>query len=179
MKGFAIAAILAASATAFAQNGQSPQQQPQRQQNQPQNQPQTQQQNQQQSQQGQQTFTGCLSSAQNAYTLTVADPPVPGATATTTAYTLKPSGNIDLKSHVNQKVEVKGTAVSTDDAARVVEAGGDRTAGTSGAANNNTARNTGTVTPRVETTTKAQIIARTLNVSSVRQVASKCDPISQ
>jgi len=174
MKRFAMAVFLAASATAFAQqNGQNPQQG----QNQ-QNQARTQQNQSSQNQQGQQTFTGCLTSAQNAFTLTVADPPIPGATAQNTAFTLKPSGNVDLKSHVNKKVEVKGTAVSTDDAARVVESSG-QAKGTSGAANGNTARNTGTVTPRVETTAKAQIIARTLNVSSIREVGSKCDPIAK
>jgi len=126
--------------------------------------------------QAQQTFTGCLSSANNVFTLTVADPPTPGATAQNTAFTLKPSGNVDLKSHVNHKVEVKGTAVSTDDAARVVEKSPAQTTGTSGA-NANAGRSTGTITPRVETSARAQIVAQTLTVSSLRDVSAKCDPL--
>ena len=126
---------------------------------------------------GQQTFAGCLTSANNVYTLTVADAPIPGATAQNTAFTLKPSGNVDLKSHVNHKVEVKGTAVSTDDSARVSERSPSQATGTSGA--NTTQPNTGGARPRVETSAKAQIVAQTLTVSSVREVSSKCDPLAK
>jgi hypothetical protein len=175
MRAFVTAAFLAASAAAYAQpSGQ--------QHNSSNPAPTSQQQNQssQQNQQGQpQTFTGCLTSAESLFTLTVADPPIPGATATTVAYTLKPSGNVDLKRHVNQKVEVKGIAVSTDDAARVVDTTGSRATGTSGSSGGGTPPNTGTVTPRVETTAKAQIVARTLNVTSIRELASNCDPIAK
>jgi hypothetical protein len=150
MRAFATAVLLAAAAAVFAQ--QSTPQQPQ-------------------------TFTGCLTSANNVYTLTVADPPVPGATAQTTAFTLKPSGTIDLKSHVNQKVEVKGNAVSTDDAARVVEKSSSQATGTSGS--NGTQPKTGGVTPRVETSAKAQIVAQTLTVSAIKEVSSKCDPLAK
>ena len=84
-------------------------------------------------QQGPQTFTGCLTSANNVFTLTVADPPIPGATAQNTAFTVKPSGSLDLKSHVDHKVEVKGTAGPASDAARVVEHSTSQATGTSGA----------------------------------------------
>lgn len=150
MQPFATAVLLAASAAVFAQQTNQP---------------------------PQQTFTGCLTSANDVYTLTVADPPVPGATAQNTAFTLKPSGNLDLKSHVNQKVEVKGNAVSTDDAARVVEGSSSQATGTSGS--NGNQPNTGGVRPRVETTAKAQIVAQTLTVSAIKEVSSKCDPIAK
>jgi len=173
MKAFATAVLLAGSAAVFAeQTGQS---QPST--NTPDATSRSQQAQSQQSQ-GQQTFTGCLTSANGVFTLTVADPPLPGATAQNTAFTLKPSGNVDLKSKVNHKVEVKGTAGSTDDAARVVEGTSSQATGTTGS-NGNTSRNTGTATPRVETSAKAQIVARTLAVSSVREVASKCDPLAK
>src|SRR5690348_13004528 len=103
MRAFATAVLLSASAAVFAQ--QSGQQQ-----NPSSTTPDRSQQSQttrSQSNQQPQTFTGCLTSANNVFTLTVADPPIPGATAQNTAFTLKPSGNVDLKSHVNQKVEVK------------------------------------------------------------------------
>jgi len=173
MKAFATAVLLAGSAAVFAQ--QTGQSQPST--NTPDRTSQGQQ-GQTQQNQGQQTFTGCLSSANGVFTLTVADPPLPGATAQNTAFTLKPSGEVDLKSQVNHKVEVKGTAGSTDDAARVVEGTSSQATGTTGS-NANTSRTTGTATPRVETSAKAQIVARTLTVSSVREVASKCDPLAK
>jgi hypothetical protein len=150
MRAFATAVLLAASAAVFAQ---------------------------QSNQQQQQTYTGCLTSANNVYTLTVADPPVPGATAQNTAFTLKPAGKVDLKSHVNQKVEVKGNAVSTDDAARVVQRSSSQATGTSGS--NGNQPNTGGVKPRVETTAKAEIVAQTLAVSTIKEVSSKCDPLAK
>jgi hypothetical protein len=173
MKAFATAVLLAGSAAVFAQQtGQA-----QSSTNTPDTKSQTQQSQTQQNQQ-QQTFTGCLTTANGVFTLTVADPPLPGATAQNTAFTLQPSGNVDLKSQVNHKVEVKGTAGSANDAARVAERTSSQATGTTGS-NGNTARNTGTVTPRVETSAKAQIVARTLTVSSVREVGSKCDPLAK
>jgi hypothetical protein len=148
MRTLATAVLLAASAAVFAQQSNQ-----------------------------QQTFTGCLTSANNVYTLTVADPPVAGVTAQNTAFTLKPSGDVDLKSHVNQKVEVKGNAVSTDDAARVVDGSSSQATGTSGS--NGNQPNTGGVRPRVETTAKAQIVAQTLTVSAIKEVSSKCDPLAK
>jgi hypothetical protein len=174
MKAFATAVLLAGSAAVFAQ--QTGQSQPST--NTPDRTSQSQQSQTQQQNQGQQTFTGCLTSANGVFSLTVADPPLPGATAQNTAFTLKPSGDVDLKSQVNHKVEVKGTAGSTDDAARVAERTSSQATGTTGS-NGSTSRNTGTATPRVETSAKAQIVARTLTVSSVREVASKCDPLAK
>lgn len=173
MRAFATAVLLAASAAVFAQQAN----QQQRPSNTPDRAAQDQASRQPSHQQGPQTFTGCLTSANDVYTLTVADAPIPGATAQNTAFTLKPSGNVDLKSHVNQTVEVKGTAVSTDDSARVVERSPSQATGTSGSKANEP--NTGGVRPRVETTAKAQIVAQTLTVGSIREVSSKCDPLAK
>jgi len=172
MRAFATAVLLTASAAVFAQqtsqqnSATSPSRTP------------TQATQDQSSQQSQQTYTGCLTAANDVFTLTVADPPVPGATAQNTAFMLKPSANVDLKLHVNHKVEVKGAASPANDAARVTEHSSSQATGTSGA-DPNSVRGTGTVTPRVETNAKAEIVAQTLTVSSLRDVASKCDPLAK
>jgi hypothetical protein len=151
------------------------------------------------------TVTGCLTSAQNVYTLTTSDSQ-PGASApTTVSYTLQPASNVDLKSHVNHKVEIKGTETAAQDSARVVDSTRSQApTGTSGSANSGATSNAGSgangsasggansgannnansgasggKTPVVETTTKAQIVAKTLSVSSVRMVAAQCDPTAK
>jgi hypothetical protein len=123
-------------------------------------------------QQQSQTVTGCLTSAQNSFTLTVTDPQQPGATTpTTVTYALTPAANVDLKAHVNHKVEVRGRETAGQTSAAVVDSSRSQAtpAGTSGTAN------TGKPTPTVETTAKAQIVAKTLSVESVKMVAARCD----
>jgi hypothetical protein len=141
-------------------------------------------------QQGEQTLTGCLTSADNIYTLTVMDDSgAPGTTATTTAYTLAPGSSVDLQPHVNKRVTVKGTDAGPGmaNSARVVEStpaapaatgtSGTAGSGSNGAAGaNNDANRSGSTggTPTVQTTSKARINAKTLNVTNVQPASGNC-----
>jgi len=190
--------VATASAATFAQapagsssaQGTTPQQQRQT--------PQSPQQN-SSSKQTEQTVTGCLTAAGTVYTLTVMDDSgAVGSTAETTAYTLAPGSGVDLQPHVNKRVTVKGTDAGpqTQDSTRVVEntpsapaatgtsgtsssggsasgspnatgANGSGAAGSAGA-------NRGGATPTVQTTAKARINAKTLNVTNVAPATGSC-----
>lgn len=185
--------FVAASAAAFAQQAPSGSQAPAHnpathtQQSAPAEQPKS----------GEQTITGCLTSADNVFTLTMldADQP-PGSTVPTVSYTLAPGTGVDLKPHVNRKVQVRGTEAGEgmqNSARVVVDASGPRPTGTSGTATSNAADNNGNNagataasgarpsgsgdTPTVETSAKARIVAKTLNVSAVQAASGNCTEV--
>jgi hypothetical protein len=140
--------------------------------------------------QGEQTITGCLTSAENIYTLTVMDDTgAPGTTATTTAYTLLPGTGVDLKTFVNKRITVKGMEAgpAMQNSTRVVERAPATTAptGTSGstaagndtnrtAAGDNTGNSSAADRPTVQSEAKARINAKTLNVSNVQPASGSC-----
>jgi hypothetical protein len=126
---------------------------------------------------------GCLQPAQannSAFQLIVPGEKSPGSTAepsVTTTYVLTAANAVDLKSHLNEMVEVTGTELPAPAAsATVVDSTRGQTAsqptGTSGRSNDSKGAKT---TPTVETTTKAQIVAKAMTVDSVKTVATKCD----
>jgi hypothetical protein len=141
---------------------------------------------------GEQTLTGCLTAAENVYTLTVMDDSgAPGTTANTIAYTLAPGSGVDLKPLVDKRVTVKGTEAgpAAQSSARIVQSTGPAPAatGTSGsnAASNAGANATGNAgansrsggdnaTPTVQTQSKAQITTKTLNVTNVQPASGSC-----
>ncbi len=138
---------------------------------------------------GEQTLTGCLTSADNIYTLTLldADQP-PGSTVPTVSYTLAPGSGVDLRPHVNKKVQVKGTEAGPGmensqrvvvDSSRPAPTGTSGTAGAndngrSGSTNNAPNPSRGGSTPTVQTEAKARIVAKTLNVSAVQPAQGSC-----
>jgi hypothetical protein len=140
-----------------------------------------------------QTVTGCLTSADNIYTLTVMDDKqAPGTTVSTTIYTLAPGTGVDLKPHVNQMITVKGTDAGPEmqNSARVVQTtppspaatgtsgAAGATTGTSGAAGASTGRSGATgATPTVQSTAKARINAKTLNITDVQPASGRCGEI--
>lgn len=144
-----------------------------------------------------QTLTGCLTSADNIYTLTVLDDKgAPGTTAETTQYTLATGSGVDLQPHLNKRVTVKGTdagpGAQTSD--RVVmntpaapaatgtsgatpnNSGGARTSGANAGASNSgaAAGGNGGAAPKVETTAKTRINTKTFNVTNVMPAAGSC-----
>ena len=173
---FAAGLFAAASAAAFAQTpaGSSQAQTPPSQQRQsaqtaqPSAQP----------KQGEQTLTGCLTAAENIYTLTVMDDSgAPGTTATTTAYTLLPGTGVDLKEFVNKRITVKGAEAGPgmQDSTRVVTRtpAAPAATGTSGStASGSTNADAGR--PTVQTEAKARINAKTMNVSDVQPASGSC-----
>jgi hypothetical protein len=175
--------VATATATAFAQapagaapaQGTAPQQQQQQRQT-----PQSPQANSPTTQK-EQTVTGCLTAAGSVYTLTVMDDSgTPGSTAETTAYTLTAGSGVDLQPHVNKRVTVKGTDAGpqSQDSTRVVEntppapaATGTSGSGSSAATASGSASG---ATPTVQTTAKARINAKTLNVTNVAPATGSC-----
>jgi len=145
-----------------------------------------------------QTLTGCLTAADNIYTLTVLDDKgAPGTTAETTQYTLAAGSGVDLKPLLNKRVTVKGTdagpgaqtsdrvVMNTPPAPAATGTSGSTpsnnsgSAGTSGA--NAGAANSGTsaagssgATPKVETTAKTRINTKAFNVTNVTPAAGSC-----
>ena len=130
------------------------------------------------------TVTGCVAAGQNnTFTLT-AQPSetkseaATGTTITTPAgtkvtktitYALAGGNPGELKSHVGHTVQVTGVEAAPQVATNVQDSAKGQaqtqgTAGTSGAGK-----------PTVQTTSQAQIVARQLNVSSVKRVADRCD----
>lgn len=172
---FAVGLFVAASAAAYAQapagsTSQTPATQSPQRQSSPSAQPNA-------AQKGsEQTLTGCLTAAENIYTLTIMDDTgAPGTTATTTAYTLLPGSGVDLKSFVDKRITVKGAEAGDDmeNSARVVQRTAPAATGTSGStaagsSNANGAR------PTVQTEAKARINAKTLNVSDVQPASGSC-----
>lgn len=140
-----------------------------------------------------QTLTGCLTSADNIFTLTVVnDSGAPGTTVENISYTLAPGSGVELQPHLNKRVTVKGTDAGQDAATSdriVVNSPSSGTAtGTAGqnagGAGNTTDRSTGTsgsssadagrATPKVETEAKARITQRTFNVTNVQPASGSC-----
>ncbi|MGE3955193.1 MAG: hypothetical protein AB7H96_00630 [Vicinamibacterales bacterium] len=140
-----------------------------------------------------QTLTGCLTSADNIFTLTIVDDSgAPGTTVENISYTLAPGSGVDLRAHLNKRVTVKGTDAGQDAATSkriVVDSPSAGTAtGAAGQrasdAGNTTDRSTGTsgtgsadaggATPKVETEAKARITQRTFNVTNVQPAAGSC-----
>jgi len=144
---------------------------------------------QEKSTQGEQTLTGCLTSAENIYTLTVMDDSgAPGTTAETTQYTLAPGSGIDLKAHLNKRVTVKGTdagpGAQTSNRVEMKTPAAPAATGTSGtAAGANSGSNAGSgnssaagngAGPTVETQAKARINTKTFNVTNVQPATGNC-----
>ena len=131
---------------------------------------------------GEQMLTGCLTSAGNMYTLTLLDSDqAPGSTVPTVSYTLAPGSNVELDAHVNKMVRVKGTEAGPgmqNSQRVVVDNSRPQPTGTSGNANDSAAtagdRPSGGSTPTVETSAKAKIVAKTLNVSEVQPASGQC-----
>jgi hypothetical protein len=195
---FAAGLFAATSAVAMAQSQPGTANQsattPQPQQQQQQQPQQQQQQDRNSSTRSEQTLTGCLTAADNIYTLTVMDDSgAPGTTATTTAYTLLPGTGVDLKNFVDKRVTVKGADAGPDmqDSARIVQrtppapaptgtSGTNAAGGNSGAdagsanAGGNARSNAGGAQPTVQTEAKARINAKTLNVSDVQPASGSC-----
>lgn len=177
--------FVAASAAAFAQQPAGSQARPQGGAAQP---PQQQRSNPEQPKTGEQTITGCLTAADNIYTLTLSDSSMPpGSTVPTISYTLAPGTGVDLKPHVGKMVQVKGTEAGAgmqNSQRVVVDRSGPTPTGTSGNAGAGSAtgadagnagnRQSGGGTPRVETEAKAKIVAKTLNVSTVQPTQGQC-----
>jgi len=118
-----------------------------------------------------QSVTGCLTEADNIFTLTVMNA-TPGTTASTTVYTLAPGSGVDLKPHIDKMVTVKGTDAGAElqNSTRVVQSTPPSPAatGTSGTAGANSGK------PTVQTTAKARITAQTLNITSVQPATGNC-----
>jgi len=133
------------------------------------------------------TVSGCIAAGQNnTFTLTAAptetqsEAPT-GTTATTPAgtkvaktitYTLAGGNPSELQSHVGHTVQVTGVEAPPQVSTAVKEsrqsqAATQGTSGTSGAA--------AAASPKVETTSQAQIVVRQLTVSSVKMVSQQCD----
>ena len=144
-----------------------------------------------------QTLTGCLTSADNIYTLTVFDDKgAPGTTAETTQYTLATGSGVDLGPHLNKRVTVKGTeagpGAQTSDRVVMNTPAAPAATGTSGStpSNNSSAGTSGAnagastsgasaagnggATPKVETTAKTRINTKTFNVTNVTPAAGSC-----
>jgi hypothetical protein len=133
------------------------------------------------------TVSGCVAAGpNNTFTLTAAptetqsEAPT-GTTATTPAgtkvaktitYTLAGGNPSELQSHVGHTVQVTGVEAAPQVSTAVKEsrqgqAAPQGTSGTSGA--------TAAGSPKVETTSQAQIVVRQLTVSSVKMVSQQCD----
>jgi hypothetical protein len=142
---------------------------------------------------GEQTLTGCLTSADKIYTLTVLDDSgTPGTTAQTISYTLAPGSAVDLQPHLNKRVTVKGTDAGQDavKSERVVTSTPTAPAatGTSGTSSGAAGATTGTAgannppasggasgtTPTVTSTAKARVTTRLFNVTDVQPASGSC-----
>jgi len=129
-----------------------------------------------------QTLTGCLTSADNIYTLTVMDDTgAPGTTAQTTSYTLAPGSGVDLQAYLNKRVTVKGTDAGPDaQATNRVEMhtppapAATGTSGTGASAGKASSSAPDGKTPTVQTTAKARINAKTFNVATVQPATGGC-----
>jgi hypothetical protein len=104
------------------------------------------------------TVTGCLRSgvANNTFVLTTTRA---GGQAETATYQLTGLDDVSLREHVGQQVEVQGTLRAERQIASRGEMPAERAEGTTG-------------TPRVETTTDAQV--NVLDVNSVTSSGNKC-----
>ena len=129
-----------------------------------------------------QTLTGCLTAADNIYTLTVMDDSgAPGTTAQTTSYTLALGSGVDLQPYLNKRITVKGTDAGPD--ARTTNrvemktpptpaATGTSGTGTTGGNASSKPANGGT--PTVQTSAKARINSKAFNVAAVQPASGSC-----
>jgi hypothetical protein len=122
---------------------------------------------------------GCLTQgpAPNQFTLTSSEEPTAGAvagtsgttpaktTVKTVTYTLTPAADVDLKSHVGHTVEVHGT-----ESAPLAEASASATTPSTTAAGDVP----GGAKAKVQTSAKADIVIKQLEVTSVRMVSDTC-----
>ena len=142
---------------------------------------------QQKTTQGEQTLTGCLTSADNIYTLTVMeDSGAPGTTAQTTQYTLAPGSGVELQAHLNKRVTVKGTdagpGAQTTNRVEMKSPPAPAATGTAGTAagansGSNAGANAGSGSggrPTVETQAKARINTKTFNVTNIQPATGSC-----
>ena len=132
--------------------------------------------------QGEQTLTGCLTSADRIYTLTVMDDSgAPGTTAQTTSYTLAQGTGVDLQPYLNKRVTVKGTDAGPDaQTTNRVEMktppapAATGTSGTGAAGSNAASSKPGGGTPTVQTSAKARINSKAFNVTTVQPASGSC-----
>lgn len=129
-----------------------------------------------------QTLTGCLTSADKIYTLTVMDDSgAPGTTVQTTSYALAPATGVDLQPYLNKRVTVKGSDAGPDaqTTSRVEMKTPPAPAATgtsgSGAAGSN-ASPSGSLggTPTAQTSAKARINSKAFNVTTVQPATGNC-----
>ena len=127
---------------------------------------------------GEQTLTGCLTSSDRIYTLTVLDDSgKPGTTAQTTSYTLAIGTGVDLQPYLNKRVTVKGTEAGPDaqttNRVEMKTPPAPAATGTSGTgAASNAASSRGT--PTVQTSAKARINSKAFNVITVQPATGSC-----
>jgi hypothetical protein len=111
---------------------------------------------------------GCLASStangRQQFTLTTRDTNRTSPDIKTLTYQLNPTGNVDLKSKVGQRVEVTGTQshVGVEETESADSHATEEPAGTSGR------------TPTVDTHSRTDIVVRQLNVTAVKAVAGTC-----
>jgi hypothetical protein len=122
------------------------------------------------------TAAGCLGSGPDGtFTMTIPPPeqPATNVATATTVYTLVPDGAINLKPHVNKKIEVVGREAASQAVATVSEPNriGAPPPPTQGPGGTAAAKPNPTVP---KTTPQTQIVAKTLHVSSVKVIAGDC-----
>ena len=129
-----------------------------------------------------QTLTGCLTSADTIYTLTVMDDSgAPGTTAQTTSYTLAAGTGVDLQPYLNKRVTVKGSdagpdgqttnrvEMKTPPAPAATGTSGSGAAGSIAAPSKPSGG-----TPTVQTSAKTRINAKAFNVTTVQPATGNC-----
>jgi len=129
-----------------------------------------------------QTLTGCLTSADRVYTLTVmTDSGAPGTTAQTTSYTLAPGTGVDLQPYLNKRVTVKGTDAGPDaqttnrvEMKTPPEPATTGTSGTGAAGSNASPSKSSGGSPTVQTSAKARINSKAFNVTTVQPATGSC-----
>jgi hypothetical protein len=113
-------------------------------------------------------IVGCLQSAKaegrDQFTLTAADTNRAAGQVKTLTYILVPKNPADLSSNVGKRVEVTGTEsrAATEAAEADTTRSTQQPTGTSG------------VTPTVETKTRADVVVRQVNVTSVKPLTGDC-----
>ena len=128
-----------------------------------------------------QTLTGCLTSADRIYTLTVMDDSgAPGTTAQTTSYTLAPGSGVDLEPYLNKRVTVKGTdagpGAQTTNRVEMKTPPAPAATGTSGTGSSGSSASSPANggTPTVQTSAKARINSKAFNVATVQPASGNC-----
>jgi len=131
---------------------------------------------------GEQTLTGCLTSSDRIYTLTVLDDSgKPGTTAQTTSYTLAIGTGVDLQPYLNKRVTVKGTEAGPD--AQTINRvemktppapASTGTSGTGAASSNAAPSKQSGSTPTTQTSAKGPINPKAFNVITVQPASGSC-----